>query len=451
MRLLLVGAFAYPHTQGSQVYFQEQAIALRAAGAEIELLTYGDATPTPDSADPERWRALDGFSHTAIPRWAAPTTRRSGPNRAKLLADLSLISRLRRLVAAGADYDAILCHNAEAALAALHGLPRQHPPIVYCAHTLLEQELPTYGVPSLTRARSAGASRFSRSALALLGSSLDRSIARRADAWIALTRTAERVLRSASSAPGHRIAPPLPDPMTRAGRDGEEPLVRQLGLEPSRFFLYSGNLDPYQDLEVLAQVAELRRTRPTGPSGCGEPPLSIVVATHDERVAPGSLSEPSQTRRPPALAGAGASAALRIVRVRLGQEMRALFAAARATIVPRRALGGFPIKLVNSLAAGTPVVAYHGPEWELIDGHDSLICDPDRPVESLLHALERLEAEPGLARQLGAGARASYCERHRPEAVAEETLDLIGSLVERGRRRGSMGAVINVGRGIRKG
>ena len=446
MRLLLVGAFAYPHTQGSQVYFQEQAIALRAAGVDVELLTYGDATPTPDPADPERWRALDGFSHTAIPRWAAPTTRRSGPNRAKLLADLSLISRLRRLVAAGADYDAILCHNAEAALAALHGLPRQHPPIVYCAHTLLEQELPTYGVPSLTRARSAGASRFSRSALALLGGSIDRLIARRADAWIALTRTAERVLRSASSAPGRRISPPLPDPMTRAGRDGEEPLVRQLGLEPGRFFLYSGNLDPYQDLEVLAQVAELRRTRPTGSSSCGEPPLSIVVATHDERVAPGSGSEPTAGRRPPALAGA----ALRIVRVRQGQEMRALFATARATIVPRRALGGFPIKLVNSLAAGTPVVAYHGPEWELIDGHDSLICDPDRPVDSLLHALERLEAEPGLARQLGAGARASYCERHRPETVAAETLDLIRSLAERGLRHGSMRAVIDMGRWIRK-
>ena len=40
MRLLLVGAFPYPLGQGSQIYFQEQAQALRAAGADVEMLTY---------------------------------------------------------------------------------------------------------------------------------------------------------------------------------------------------------------------------------------------------------------------------------------------------------------------------------------------------------------------------------------------------------------------------
>ena len=58
MRLLLVGAFPYPHHQGSQVYFQEQAIALRSAGAQVELLTYGRADEGAPE-DPERWRALD--------------------------------------------------------------------------------------------------------------------------------------------------------------------------------------------------------------------------------------------------------------------------------------------------------------------------------------------------------------------------------------------------------
>ncbi len=59
MRLLLVGAFPYPHHQGSQVYFQEQAIALRAAGADVELLTYASRGPVGDDLD--RWRALDGL------------------------------------------------------------------------------------------------------------------------------------------------------------------------------------------------------------------------------------------------------------------------------------------------------------------------------------------------------------------------------------------------------
>ena len=71
MRLLLVGAFPYPHHQGSQVYFQEQAIALRAAGADVELLTYASRGPVGDDLD--RWRAVDGFLHHKAPAWTAPS------------------------------------------------------------------------------------------------------------------------------------------------------------------------------------------------------------------------------------------------------------------------------------------------------------------------------------------------------------------------------------------
>ena len=133
MRLLLVGAFPYPHHQGSQVYLQEQAIALRAAGAEVDLLTYPVAAPIGD--DPERWRALDGFRHLTPPAWTARVPLRSGPSRGKPLADLGLAMTLRHAVAsssAGDDaYDAILTHHVEATLAAVHGLPRRaRPPIV---------------------------------------------------------------------------------------------------------------------------------------------------------------------------------------------------------------------------------------------------------------------------------------------------------------------------------
>ncbi|MBK7949828.1 MAG: glycosyltransferase [Deltaproteobacteria bacterium] len=111
-------------------------------------------------------------------------------------------------------------------------------------------------------------------------------------------------------------------------------------------------------------------------------------------------------------------------------EARALFAGARATIVPRRALGGFPIKLVNSLAAGTPAVVFHGDEWGLVDGHEGLVADPEDPVASLATALRRLELDPALAERLGHGARARYDVEHRPALVAAATLELIRAVVE---------------------
>lgn len=514
MRLLLVGAFAYPHAQGSQVYFQEQAIALRAAGAEVELLTYGprrgpesgspalapdgSSVRPPPIEDPERWRALDGFVAHALPAWSVPSSGRSGPRPGKPFADLWLALALRRVVAAaghcspspgasssasgsassagrdvlhdasssasssairaslpGRDarpepspqtFDAILAHHAEAALLALHALPGPRPPVVYCAHTLLEQELPEYFKSPRRKIFSSPQSRDdgpedeptptaaahwaeppSRSAgleaIAAFGRVLDRRIAARADGWIALTQSSSRVISASSPAPGRRLGPPIPDPELDAERPDCQAVARAHGLEPGGFFLYTGNLDPYQDLPVLAQVARGRPARAAGgrrATGPSSGSLPIVIATHDARA-----------ERLAAQAAAVGGAGLVVRRMRTAAEARALLGAARASLVPRRTLGGFPIKLANSLAAGTPVVALHGEEWGLVEGRDALIGAVGDPVASIAQALERLEQDPALAARLGAGARATWRTQHDPARMAAETLDLVEALRRR--------------------
>jgi len=469
MRLLLVGGFAYPHLQGTQVYFQEQAIALRAAGAQVHLLSYGSPAFAGEAEhEPDRWRALDGFDHTTIPAWAAPASRRSGPQLAKPLADVALALALRRLVAGGrsparsparpngrpraetasspasrtadpsassaascaassggrssadareseAPFDAILAHHAEAALAAhfaLSAVP-QGPPIVYCAHTLLEHELPSY------LARPIGPR---TAAIACAGRMLDRAVARRADGWIALTQSAERVMSASSPRPGHRIPPPVEDPGRDPERADPAAVASAHGLAPGRFFLYSGNLDPYQDLALLDALGEARarRSRRARGEATGSD-FPIVVATHDERVDRRARTDDEDgTRRVRGVCR---------LHVRSPAEMQALFAAARASLVTRRSLGGFPIKLVNGLAMGAPAVAFQAEEWGLRDGHDSLICDPARPAESLVAALDRLERDDALAARLSAGARATWRAQHAPETVAARTLDLIASVI----------------------
>jgi len=492
LRLLLIGAFAYPHEQGSQVYFQEQAIALRAAGADVHLLTYGPGREPPPR-DPDRWRALDGFEHDTLPAWATPASRRSGPRIGKPFADLGLAFALRRRLSGGSRrarpawsssassaqeiasgtasndasttpsinaskrwdpipgtavgterpgrpeaFDAILAHHAEAALIALHGSGGAHPPVVYCAHTLLGLELPEYfkclpekdfsndqaadrrGGGALDRARRApGVGHRIGSAI---GRAIDRRLARSAAAWIALTQETERVMRASGRAPGQRIAPPIPAARPSLDRAGIDELVRSHGLEPGGYFLYAGNLDPYQDLPLLARVARERTGSGQAPR-TGRARLPIVVATHDDR------ADPRVQARRAADGRVLADSALHFCRVGSTLESSALLAGARASLVPRRTLGGFPIKLANSLAAGIPVVAFHAAEWGLADGRDALIADPERPVASLAHALDRLEVDPALAARLGAGARATHRAQHEPARVAAETLALIESLL----------------------
>ena len=442
MRLLLVGAFPYPHHQGSQVYFQEQAIALRAAGAEVCLLTY-DAEPSapPEPNLPrkrirgrraaEHWRALDGFEHRTSPKWSSPTRLRSGPNWAKPLGDLGLAMTLRNAVAShqGDDaYDAILTHNAEAALVALHALPKSRPPILYCVHTLLENELSAY-LRSPNELESQGflnsigvfsATGASARALDRMGRGIDRWIAKRVDGWISLTQSSERVMRQFSRVPGGILPPPIPDPERSSEALDPVEVAARYALEPGRYFIYSGNLDGYQELDTLAAAAVVLAAR-------SDTPPPIVVASH------GGAGEES----PQGGGGGGWDEAMPGVEFRAlesAAEMQALLSAARASLVMRRAKGGFPIKLANSLSVGTPIIAFHEQEWGLTHEQNSLICPSDRPGQRLADAIERLATDAALSERLAAGARDLYLERHRPEQIASETLALVEKVRSDGAR-----------------
>ncbi|MFP6655985.1 MAG: glycosyltransferase [Myxococcota bacterium] len=423
MRLLLVGAFPYPQHHGSQVYFQEQAIALRSLGARITLLTYGCGNRPPiqqprgegqDHAA-AHWRALDGFDLQISAKWTAPSSLGSGPHWQKPLADLGLATRLRQIVAFSQEndaFDAILTHNSEAALSALWALPKPRPAILYCVHTLLGQELSAYlkGPKTnsfLDRFDPSSRSSMLGSGLDRLGEGIDRWLARHADGWISLTHSSERVMRQFSDGPGALIPPAVPDPLSRRIVVEPAEMARRHGLEPGRFLLYSGNLDGYQELDILAAVARRRKS-----TGLGRQPL--VLASHSAQKSAGWAKR--------------AMPGVQFVHVESLAEMQALLSSARASLLTRRAEGGFPIKLVNSLAVGTPVLAFHEAEWGLKHERDSLICDATEPVASLAAAIERLEEDDGLAARIATGARERYLERHRPEPAARQSWALIDDL-----------------------
>ena len=486
MRLLLLGAMPYPFAQGSQVYLREQALALEAAGAEVDLLTYPASRPTSPGAGPpltprtgptgssmgggsaavQRWtvrpQPLGELRHLESPRWTAPRRMRSGPSLAKPLADLGLAMTLRDAVGlraasnqgSGSDaerYDAILTHNAEACVIALMSLPAARPAVVYCVHTLLGRELSSYLAPPLSFTESARSHlsgalrRASGKRLDTLGAAIDRQLGRRVDGWIALTHEADRVMRHQSAAPGALIPPPLPDPLADRARLDPKATAESHGLEPGRYFLYSGNLDGYQEIGLLLETARCRRTRAGGGGGSDVP---LVVATHDARaerlLAPLAEAGIRLIRVAGTTAGDGDKKEGGEGESRPGSqgssdagvaEMQALIAGARATLCLRRALGGFPIKLANSLALGTPPIAHHAHEWGLEHGENAWIASPGDPVASLSRAIDRIARDDALAERLRPGARALYRAQHEPARAAARTLALVDRVLERRSRQ----------------
>jgi glycosyltransferase involved in cell wall biosynthesis len=356
LRLALVGAFAFPAPLGSQRFFAEQAAALATAGAELERFTYAASGAT-----------LRGFD----PR--------------KLAADRALG---RALVAAHRRqrFDAVLAHNAEAALVARWLRRRLGVPVVYVAHTLWAEELETWLGP--------GAGPLARSA----GRALDRALARSLDALLVLSEAAQRALAPEARGPLARIAPghtpePAPAPAAVASACARH------GLAVDGFALYAGNLDRYQALDVIDEAA------------AREPGLPVVVATHDARRA--------------------RFARLRVVGVVSIEEMRCLVHGAAVALLPRRSLGGFPIKLLHAMEAGRAILARRGVADTLVHGESAWLVADGAGPEDFAGALRTLAADPALRARLGAAARSALAQHHAWPARAEETLALVRAAIAR--------------------
>jgi len=97
--------------------------------------------------------------------------------------------------------------------------------------------------------------------------------------------------------------------------------------------------------------------------------------------------------------------------------LRAVLSQDVVVAVPRVSWSGYPIKLLNAMAAGRPVAACAGAAWPLKDGENGLVV-PDNDAGALAAALVRLMDQPRLRRDLGRAARATILTEHHPETVA---------------------------------
>jgi glycosyltransferase involved in cell wall biosynthesis len=398
----LLGAFAFPYPQGSQIFFAQQARDLGEAGAQPVLLCYGSGVGA----------APDAIERIPSPKRLAPRVMGSGPQWGKPLADLALLGTwlraARRARRRGRPFDFVLAHNVEAAAIALASRRATRTPVVYVAHTLLGHELSAY-LPE----RHAGEA-------ARTGQQIERAIVRRADGVIVLSGAAHRAL--SPHAPGEVAlippsfhARPAPDPAHQART------CRRHGLSPGRYALYSGNLDRYQDLDLLA-AATRRLPASSDP---------VVVASHaPPSPAPTPLAPGRETPRP---------AQLRHVRVGDFEEMRSLIHGAGCLVAPRRRIGGFPIKLLNYMEARRPIIAFagaapglkHGESAWLIEETGSATETADRMADAMAKSLTAVFAVPALGRHLGAGARHQLEAQHSGRLIGAKTVDYLSGLARR--------------------
>ncbi len=145
--------------------------------------------------------------------------------------------------------------------------------------------------------------------------------------------------------------------------------------------------------------------------------------------------------------------ALKRMAVSLGLEERVVFtgfrldvpdllAALSVSVLPSLGLEGLSNSLLESMAAGIPVVATRvGGTPEIVrDGETGLLVPPGDP-DALAEAILRVLGNPMLARTLGQAGRRQVFSRYSLESAVASTERLYGELLDRSRRTGRSLAV----------
>lgn len=358
LRIAVIGACPYPVPQGSQVYLRETALALRRAGHEPRLVVYGYGIGDDTSGLPIDRGATVPFSRKT----------KAGPSFGKPFLDVALVRTLRR-VCRQHRIDAVSAHNYEGLLVALCA---GCPPIVYHAHNAMQDELPSYF-------NGAGWARR-------IGARLDASLPRRADACVVPhDRLRDYLVANGCDADRVHVVAPAIDPVCDAvaPKSSARPPV-----------LYTGNLDAYQNLELLARAME--RIDAT---------LKVVSADALEGTPLADLPNVEHIRTSDRAALADALAG------------DAVF------VCPRVSWSGYPMKLLNAMCAGQAIVCCVSSAHPLTHDQNALVV-PDNDVDAFAAAIERLSGDTALRERLGNAARATYVQKHS-EARFAETLDRV--------------------------
>jgi 1,2-diacylglycerol 3-alpha-glucosyltransferase len=283
-----------------------------------------------------------------------------GPHAARLLRDAALVLHLWRTVRRD-PVDVIHAHNYEAAIAGLLVARVTGRPLVYHGHNALAHELPTYFRGRLAR-RLAGR----------LGRLLDAEVPRRADFCIAVSPELGDMLRARGVAEdGLACIAPAGRPEDLGPAPASPP--------PSGRVCYAGNLDGYQNLDFLLRVFASVRLR--------VPAARLVLVTHGD-----------------AAARLGTEPGVEIVAARSYDEVRACLALADLTVCPRAERSGFPMKLLNYMAAGKAIVASAGSAKGLRDGVTARVV-PDGDEHAFATAVVELLGDAAARTRLGAAAR----------------------------------------------
>ncbi len=373
LTVVVVAACPFPQPRGTPVRIQRIAEALADRGHRVHVVAYPYG----------KGQVAASVAVHRGPGWGRPADDRPGPSARKLvvldpLLTITLARTLRRL-----RPDVIHAHHAEGLLAAVAARLGMRVPIVYDAHTLIASELPSYqiGLP--------------RGLKRSVGEHLDRVFPALCEHIVGVTQTICDWFVDEAGVPANRVS------LVTNGVEFRHFQACSAPRTDTPTIVFAGNLGPYQGIDLLVRACRQVLDR--------RPDARLLIIS-------GSSFAPYE-------ALARELGVLDRIDVRAAdfETLPALLAEADVAVNPRPNCAGIPLKLLNYLAAGRPVVSFANSAPGLRHGETAWLVE-DGDSGGLGRGILTLLADRDMAERLG--------ERGRRHVEAHHTWDRMGRLTE---------------------
>lgn len=367
--IAMVAACPFPANHGSAASIREMSDTLSEMGHHVHIVTY----PTGQ----EEIRVRHARVHRTAP-FRPESNAKVGPSREKFLLDFKLLQLLCRVIRRE-HIDVIHAHNYEGALIGILAKWITRRPLLYNAVNLMSDELAGY--------------RFIRPAW------LAHALARALDWFTPIF-------------PDHitAVSPELRDWFVEHGVPERKVDMVPAGIEPELFdhpapekfrsqypindrpvVMYTGVLNAFQRIDYLLRAFTVVLQ---------EQPDALLLV-----VSP-LFSEALEKEHKQLAAELGITRSIIWIAPHSLEDLPSYLALANVTVVPRPDCPGHPVKLLNYMIAGKPIVCFAGAAKGVRHLHDAFIVT-NHDYEALGRGIMTLLKDRALAAELGANARAT--------------------------------------------
>lgn len=386
LKIAIVAACPFPCQRGTPIRILRMSQALTDFGVDVYVVTYhlGEDIDT-GGLKIHRTPNLKFYSKTA-----------PGPSYSKLLIiDPMLAINLIRLHRQH-RFDLIHAHHFEGLLAAWPIKLFWRLPVIFDAHTLLGSELFHYDLLLPERVK-----RF-------LGLVLDRYLPRIADFVICISEQIRSSFTDSAKIPAEKMEL-IPNGLELDHFINGLPCKRRFDAA-NPVLGFAGNFAAYQGIDQMLTAMRLLVKSIPG--------IQLnIYATDDLGDYRGSIARLGIAHR------------VRVIPTSY-QQLPGHLAHADILLNPRQDGAGTPLKVLNYMSTGKPIITFSGSAHEIVHGETGWVVFEDNS-EAFARGIRKVLADRELAERLGQNARDAVVKNYAWKSRAEEIIQIYDGLCRR--------------------